>query len=225
VTVLDDGDGPELCLGGVADSLPPQCGGPKITGWDWAVHEMHEDQAGVKWGDFHVTGTFDGTSFAVSEAIPAALYDALAVPDEEPLGTPCAEPEGGWVVDQALTSSEAMDATLTAASALPGYAMAWLDGNVINVAVTGDPAAAEATLRETWGGGLCVSEAAHTEAELQAIQTELNALPGMLHTGSRRPDHLELHVVLDDGSIQQWVDQEHGEGMVTVTSALVPAEG
>ena len=27
VTVLDSGDGPELCLGAVAESYPPQCGG------------------------------------------------------------------------------------------------------------------------------------------------------------------------------------------------------
>jgi hypothetical protein len=35
-TVLQEGDGPpELCLGGVAESFPPQCGGPEIAGWDW----------------------------------------------------------------------------------------------------------------------------------------------------------------------------------------------
>lgn len=221
VTVLDDGDGPELCLGAVAESLPPQCGGPKITGWDWATNEMHEEAAGVKWGSFHLTGTFDGTTFAVDEAIPAALYDTLAVPQEEPLGTPCEETQDG-AVDTTKSSPEAMDATLTAASALPGYAMAWLDGNVVNVAVTEDPAGAEATLRETWGGPLCVSEAEHTQAELEAIQRELNELPGMLSVASTRPDHLEVHVVQDDGSLQEWADETYGEGLVEVTSALTP---
>ena len=225
VTVLDDGDGPELCLGAVAESLPPQCAGLKMTAWDWAAHPEHEEQAGTRWGSFHVTGAFDGTTFTVTEAIPAALYDTLNAPVEEPLGTPCEEPEGGWVVDQATTSGEAMDATLQAASALPGYAMAWLDGDTVNVAVTEDPAGAEAKLRETWGGGLCVSEAEHTEAELQAIQGELNAVPGMLSVSSTRPDNLELHVVHDDGSIQQWTDATFGEELVTVTSALVPVEG
>src|SRR4051812_3796459 len=27
--------GPQLCLGPVAFSLPPQCGGPDIANWDW----------------------------------------------------------------------------------------------------------------------------------------------------------------------------------------------
>jgi hypothetical protein len=33
-----------------------------------------------------------------------------------------------------------------------------------------------------------------------------------------------LGVVHDDGSIQAWVDQEYGEGLVRVSSALVPAD-
>ena len=35
VTVMDTGR-PELCLGPIAESWPPQCGGPRIRGWDWA---------------------------------------------------------------------------------------------------------------------------------------------------------------------------------------------
>ena len=31
----------------------------------------------MKWGTFALTGTFDGTTFTVTDAIPAALYDAL----------------------------------------------------------------------------------------------------------------------------------------------------
>ena len=35
VTVLDAGTGPELCLGAVAESYPPQCGGPALEDFDW----------------------------------------------------------------------------------------------------------------------------------------------------------------------------------------------
>ncbi|QTV79535.1 hypothetical protein [Microbacterium sp. NIBRBAC000506063] len=50
-TVLDDGSGPELCLGGVMESHPPQCGGPALTGWDWSDWEGHyEEASGVRWG-------------------------------------------------------------------------------------------------------------------------------------------------------------------------------
>jgi hypothetical protein len=62
VTVLDDGGGPEACLGGVMTSLPPQCGGTPLVGWDWADHEgEHETQAGVRWGGLLLTGPYDGT--------------------------------------------------------------------------------------------------------------------------------------------------------------------
>ena len=77
VTVMDTGD-PELCLGAVAESWPPQCGGPPIDGWDWADHHgVFERQQQVRWGQFAVTGTWDGTRFGYHDAIPAALYDAM----------------------------------------------------------------------------------------------------------------------------------------------------
>jgi hypothetical protein len=68
----------ELCLGPVAESYPPQCGGPAITNWDWqSVDGMFEQQGDVRWGTFAVTGTWDGTAFTLVEAIPAALYDPM----------------------------------------------------------------------------------------------------------------------------------------------------
>lgn len=74
-TVMDTGSGPELCLGPVAESYPPQCGGPGIAGWDWAAQSAHSDRQGmVRWGEFSVTGSFDGTTFTVSDAVPAALF-------------------------------------------------------------------------------------------------------------------------------------------------------
>ncbi|QBX56145.1 hypothetical protein EXE58_12165 [Nocardioides seonyuensis] len=222
-TVLDDGDGAELCLGGVAESLPPQCSGLPMAGWDWAEHPEHEEAAGVRWGSFAVTGSYDGETFTVTEAVPAALYDPMAQEPEEPLGTPCEEV--GDAIDASRATPEAMDATLNAAAALPDVAMVWLDEDLINVAVTEDPARAEAKLRETWGGLLCVSTAEHTQRELEAIQQELNELPGLLSSGSTRPDHIGVTVVHDDGSIQEQVDEEYGEGLVEVSSALVSAEG
>ena len=68
--------GAELCLGPIAESYPPQCGGPALVGWDWADHEdTFEQQGDVRWGTYLVTGAWDGTSMTASEAIPGALYD------------------------------------------------------------------------------------------------------------------------------------------------------
>lgn len=236
VTVLDDGDGPELCTF-VAESLPPQCSGIPMAAWDWAEHPEHEDQSGTKWGSFALTGTFDGTTFAITEAIPAALYDAMSQAPEPELTTPCDPPADGWgVVDPAKTSQVSMDATFTAAAALPGYAGAFIDQPddaaaandptqlIINVAVTKDPAAAEATLRETWGGALCVSEAAYTEAELNDLAMELQKLPGVT-TSSAAADVVQIGVLFDDGSLQDWVDATYGAGRVEISSTLVPMSG
>jgi hypothetical protein len=92
-TVMDEGDGVELCLGAVAESYPPQCGGPPVTGWDWSAmgQGMHEQQGSVTWGSYAVTGTWDGATFAATEALPAALYDPVMVPPLEPAGTTYSE--------------------------------------------------------------------------------------------------------------------------------------
>ena len=220
VTVLDDGDGPELCLGPVAESYPPQCGGPAVDGFDFGGVGV-ERASGVTWGSYALIGTYDGTTFTVTDSTPAALYDPMA---EQPVDGPeaaCSTPGGSGA---GKTSPEDLDATLAAASALPGYATSWLSGDTVNVAVTEDAAGAEATLRRTWDGGLCVTTVERTDADLTAINTELQAALGdqLLTSGSTAPDTLDARVVFDDGSIQDWADATWGEGLVRVTSALVP---
>jgi hypothetical protein len=222
VMVLDDGDGPEMCLGGVAESYPPQCGGPALTDFDWG-DVGSEEASGVRWGSYALTGTFDGSTFTVTDAIPAALYDTMAAPEEEPLAAACDDPT---TTDTAKATPEDMDATLAAASALPTYASAWLTGNTINVAVTEDAEGAEAELRRTWGGMLCVTTVERTDADLNEVNQELQAALGdqLLTSGSTSPDSLDAQVVFDDGSVQEWADATYGDGLVRVSSALVPAE-
>jgi len=222
VMVIDEGDGPELCLGAVAESYPPQCGGPALADFDWG-DAGSEEASGVRWGSYALTGTFDGTTFTVTDAIPAALYDTMAAPEEEPLAAACDSPT---TTDTAKATPEDMDATLAAASALPTYASAWLTGNTINVAVTEDAEGAEAELRTTWGGMLCVTTVERTDADLNEVNQELQAALGdqLLTSGSTSPDSLDAQVVFDDGSIQEWADATYGDGLVRISSALVPVE-
>ena len=59
--VLEEkGAEPVLCLGVVMESLPPQCGGPRIADWDWDAVSGEESAAGTTWGDYEVTGRYDG---------------------------------------------------------------------------------------------------------------------------------------------------------------------
>jgi hypothetical protein len=221
VTVLDSGGGPEMCLGAVAESYPPQCGGPALADFDWG-DVGSEEAGGVTWGQYALTGTYDGTTFTVTDAIPAALYDVMAEPEQDPLAAAC---DDATTTDTSKATPEDMDATLAAASALPTYASAWLSGNTINVAVTEDAEGAEAELRETWGGMLCVTTVEKTDADLNAVNTELQAALGdqLLTSGSFSPDSLDAQVVYDDGSLQEWVDTTYGDGLVRISSALVPA--
>jgi hypothetical protein len=81
-TVIQTGDTPpQLCLGAVAESYPPQCSGPEITGWDWDSVEGEESSGAVTWGAYAVTGGWDGTTFDVTSSVMLALYDPMPYVD------------------------------------------------------------------------------------------------------------------------------------------------
>ncbi len=69
-TLIDSGNGLELCLGGVAESLPPQCSGPVVVGLDPAG--WTETQSGITWGERTVVVEWpprdDNTLTLVSDA-------------------------------------------------------------------------------------------------------------------------------------------------------------
>lgn len=95
-TVLQQEEGPpQLCLGGVLESYPPQCAGPvTVNKWDWNEVEQSETAAGVTWGSYAVQGTWDGTTFTrTGEPIPLSLYDPLA--DIDPRMDPANPGTGG----------------------------------------------------------------------------------------------------------------------------------
>ena len=92
-TVIEKPGGPpELCLGPVAESWPPQCEGVPLSGWSWAEHEPEQvadtDSMSTSWGSFAVTGTFDGLVLTVTDAVPLALYDTVAEPTPSRAPTP-----------------------------------------------------------------------------------------------------------------------------------------
>lgn len=154
-TVMDTGDGPELCLGAVAESFPPQCSGPAIAGWGWQAQAPNFDKQGeVRWGTFAVTGTWDGTTFTVSDAIPGALYDpAPTVPAELP--NPSRD------LDQAAL--EAIGAEVQ--DDLPGVLTAFPDqeGHLL-VDVTYDDGSLQDYVDATYGDGVVVVSGALVDA-------------------------------------------------------------
>ncbi len=236
------GEGPELCLGGVNESLPPQCGGPAVIGWDWDAVEA-ESAAGTTWGSYTVTGAFDGESFALTEPAAAPEPRTGEDPDAPDFSSPCPEPEGGWApVDPELATQEASDQATTLAAASDGYGGAWIDQQVpddepteanandpanyvLNVTTTGDTAELERRLREVWGGSLCVSPALRTEAELRRIQDELVDEPGHLFSGvDIFSGTVELGVAVATEERQQELDEQHGTGVVRLVGQLDPLD-
>lgn len=128
--VLDKGEGPELCLGPIAESYPPQCGGIPLDGWDWSSRNDFEDISGVRFAMYAVTGIFDGTRLSVTEEpISGALYDpAVDLSVGRATSTVCPEPDGGWaVLDRDLANANALVRAERVALDLDGYLTHWSD--------------------------------------------------------------------------------------------------
>ena len=234
-TVLESRDhGPQLCVGAVALSLPPQCGGPDIVNWNWDEAPAKETSNGVTWGRYIVAGTFDGERFTLTEPPqPPEMSTQMSSVD---FTSPCEEPPGGWqVVDQTKVTDEALSTTLQVVNTDPEFAGAWIDQNggendpqrmVLNLRFTADLDRHEREVRETWGGALCITEAEHPLQELMQIQDELTERGGFLSIAADQVRNVvEVTVILDrDGEVQREMDERYGEGVVEVESALKPAE-
>lgn len=241
-TVLDAGRGPELCLGGVAESYPPQCGGPAVAGWSWRSVE-HESASGVRWGEYAVTGTWDGETLTLTDSPRRARADDYPAPasDGSDFGTPCRVPRGGWAPAPPDGWQDAgFQRALLLAEQVDGVGQVWGDDGardgfeggagdperlVLNVTVAGDAAAREAaarTLRAAYDGDVCVSRAAHSRRDLEAVAQEIRERDdlGVLVSGTGA--HVDLEVVHDDGTLQDELDATYGDGVVRVTSALRP---
>ncbi|MDN4160072.1 hypothetical protein [Nocardioides abyssi] len=146
-TVMDTGEGaPELCLGPVAESWPPQCGGPALVDWDWrAVQGVFERSGTTRWGMFSVTGTWDGTSLTVAEAVPAALFDPMVAEPAPALPAPSRE----------LTEAE-LASVQTDVQDLPGGQGAYVAEGRVHVDVTYDDGSLQAWADEAHGAGVVV---------------------------------------------------------------------
>lgn len=248
-TVLESPEhGPQLCLGAIADSLPPQCGGPDIVGWSWDAVDGEEAANGTTWGSYRVVGSYEDGVFTLTE--PATAPDPSLADDgfEVDFTSPCPAPAGGWtVVDPATATDAGQQAATDYATAQDDYAGAWVDQSinpaladgldpgeeavandptklVLNVRFTGDLERHTEELRARWGGPLCVTAAEHRSSELEAIQAELSGEPGLLESSTDEvANQVFARFIIGDG-VQQRLDARYGEGVVRVASALRPID-
>lgn len=238
LVLQQEGQPPELCVGGVAESYPPQCGGPELVGFEWADAPEHESASGVTWGHATVVGTFDGARFRLTEPASQEPPESRGEPDQTGFPQLCDDPfrdgdedwRGGPGAEQAMAD---LGREL---EALDGYVTSWVSNghDLYNVVVTGDPESAHRQLREVWAGGLCVEQRdLPTQQQLRAGQAELQAVSddlGVLSSGGGGADGL-LHVgvLVADGptvaAVREAVAPHLSPEHVVVEGALRPVTG
>lgn len=243
-TVLEDShDGPQLCLGPVGESYPPQCDGLDITNWTWQ-DLASERESGARWGEYVAVGTYDreAQTFTLTQpARDAERGDFGQRPDVD-FSTPCDAPEGGWPAASESDLSDAAQridrfgglpggAADTGAtrpgSGIEGFGGLWLSREpfVLNVRVAGDLAAADAAIRELYDGPLCLVPSERTLAELQRIQDEMTEnwpqeVSGMgvdVVAGQVR-----LDAFAPNPELERELAERYGDAVTVVVFGLIP---
>lgn len=244
----DESHGPQVCFSGGPLILPPQCEGTDITNWDWDAVTGEESQKGTTWGHYTLVGTFDGRSITLTEPPSAAVPETRGRPPRPDFTSPCAPPEGGWVVpDPETATGPALRAAGSYAQGQPDGAGWWLDHSfrpaypdsaadldekrpedhvsrlVLNFRFTGDLDLHKVELRKRWGGAMCVLQVDQSRAELERILNDLTTEPN-IHGGSVEitTNDIWLDVMVNDG-LQNRLDQKYGEGTIRVDAHLRPA--
>ncbi len=197
--------------------LPAPVRRPGLEGFDWGDVGF-EEASGVKWGSYALTGTFDGTTFTATDAIPAALYDAMAEPQDEPLAPRATSPA---TTDTAKATPEDLDATLAAASALPDVRDRVADRqHHQRRRHRGRGRRREHRCARPGAARSASPPSSSTDADLNAINQELQAALGdqLLTSGSFAPDSLDaagrLRRRLDPGVGRRDVRRGAGAGQL-----------
>lgn len=164
-TIIDDGSGPELCLGAVEESLPPQCDGPVIKGLD--MSGWSDELDGVRWGERTVTVTWPPEAGSVD-------FVAQAPGTVAPRHRPALPVECESIDDPVLASG------LSSLQPHLGdlYAGVWLTEDDLGVLqVTGDVSEQLEPLERS-GRVACVIEVEHNRATLLRFQTQVHLQAG-----------------------------------------------
>ncbi len=238
-TVIDDGQ-PILCPSGVMTSLPPQCQGVPVIGLDWSTVEGVETAGGVRWADFTLVGTYDGSVFELTRPPEPPPVGGGETPFSVPL--PCDEPAGGWQIINPATADNS-GAAVGYAQAQPEFMGNWsyrlpADAAAYSVKVftfADKLDEHEQAIRDIYGGPLCVSLADRSLAELEAIRNMVKAVivspeaeaAGIYLLDGQYGDtidiltgQIEFYVLAAEAGAQGWLDAQFGQGTVTLQGRL-----
>lgn len=154
VTVVDgEGSTPQLC-GSVAESLPPQCDGIDLVGWDWGFADgSFEERGGVRWGEYVVTGvySFDTDELTIESA--AAGGDDIASPWGDARGATCLDGHERTPEESRPVYDELVTQFVTQEFGVQSYW--WGDDGcgALSVGVAFDDGRIQSAVDEEFGGG------------------------------------------------------------------------
>lgn len=132
------------------ESYPPQCSGPEIANWDWAVAEQAETASGVTWGAYAVTGTWNGTVFTrTGSPIPLSLYDSLPLEDPSAGRQGSADQQDLGRIQEEISTDDA-----------PGLLGTGIRNGFVMVTVVYDDSSLQAHLESEYGAGVVLVESA-----------------------------------------------------------------
>jgi hypothetical protein len=206
----------------MADSLPPQCGGPDIKGWNWDAVADKESVNGTTWADVTVVGTFDGSTFTLTE--PPSAIGKRPVEETPDFSPACSEPEGDPTADR-NTFHEPEHPDLVAV---------WVSTHQKTFNVLVRPGAAEAVrneIRTYFAGLLCIVERdLPSQATLRALQDRIveesknSPLGGVFgaYSDGRRGVVVVQCALADDVS-KAWAVEHWGDN-VDLRGALTPIQ-
>lgn len=224
--VLEDAThGPELCLGGIRASDPPQCDGIRLVGWTWDAVADEQRHAGTTWASAQVRGRYDGARFTLT-APPGPVTTTVEPPRMPDLSPACTQPE---VVDPSHGVGEWEEVAQGLRRLVPELVAGWVSNEPFVGSLVVRPGATERTrrtVRRSYGGPLCLVERdQRTAAELQAIHHDLLRRFGdevLLSSADERRGVVELTLVVVTPGLQRALDDEYGEGVVELRGRLRP---
>jgi len=166
-TVIDSGNGPEVCLGGIDESLPPQCKGPVVEGLQ--MGSWTESFSGVTWGERTM----------IVEWPP--LQGRLRLISDRDYEVPCQRERERFELPSEcssiyrLTSVDVLNQWALDHPDQAGLVYVLPDQHSGVLGVTGNPETVRAELRAD-GVEPCVIEVDYSTSELEAAQKALDSL-------------------------------------------------
>ncbi|HMS38233.1 MAG TPA: hypothetical protein PKA93_13775, partial [Arachnia sp.] len=240
VLIFGTAEEPELCLGAVRESYPPQCGGPSLKGdFDWA-QVVFEEEGGARWTNqsYTVRGFYDpddgdGGSFILTAPVVLAPEGE---PDELDFPQLCDDPLVGSPPGTDPVEQQAFAGALDLTDQTLPVVFSWATGSTYNYLVQGDAEAAFQEMRAVFDGGLCVrSSDAPTQARrMEVADKVMTAVPtgqlissdahdySFLSAGTEMTPSVGVHVVIATPEIEAAVRKAAEEVPFTLTAVFTP---